>query len=58
MAKFDNIQSLCHFVAHQWFGNMVTVDKWGLEFLHEGFAAFFQNQAIAEFKGFGEFVVS
>uniref|UniRef100_A0A1I7S1N1 Aminopeptidase n=1 Tax=Bursaphelenchus xylophilus TaxID=6326 RepID=A0A1I7S1N1_BURXY len=43
---------LCHETAHQWFGDMVTADRWGLEFLHEAFAEFFEIETLSKIEEF------
>uniref|UniRef100_A0A1I7SPP0 Peptidase_M1 domain-containing protein n=1 Tax=Bursaphelenchus xylophilus TaxID=6326 RepID=A0A1I7SPP0_BURXY len=44
-ARYTKRSLMCHEIAHQWFGDLVTADHWGQEFLHESFAAYFQNIA-------------
>uniref|UniRef100_A0A1I7S1N6 Peptidase_M1 domain-containing protein n=1 Tax=Bursaphelenchus xylophilus TaxID=6326 RepID=A0A1I7S1N6_BURXY len=39
---------ICHETAHQWFGNLVTADRWGWEFIHESFATFFETKALLD----------
>uniref|UniRef100_A0A1I7SS45 Aminopeptidase n=1 Tax=Bursaphelenchus xylophilus TaxID=6326 RepID=A0A1I7SS45_BURXY len=43
---------ICHETAHQWFGDLVTGKRWGLEFLHEAFATYFQWEATKQIDQF------
>ncbi|KAI6174709.1 putative aminopeptidase-2 [Aphelenchoides bicaudatus] len=37
---------MCHEVAHQWMGDLVTLKIWGDEFLHQSFANYFQFRLV------------
>ncbi|PAV83375.1 hypothetical protein WR25_16113 [Diploscapter pachys] len=39
---------ICHEIAHQWFGNLVTMDSWEQLYLNEGFANYLEFQCVDE----------
>jgi len=40
--KQNVCQTVCHEIAHQWFGNLVTMDWWKYLWLNESMATYFQ----------------
>ncbi|KAH7702487.1 Protein T16G12.1 [Aphelenchoides avenae] len=39
----------CHETVHQWFGDLVTADRWGDLFLHESLATYFETTMTKRF---------
>jgi len=55
-------RTVCHELAHQWFGNLVTMDYWTQLYLKEGMARFMEfvgiNTLFPEWDAWTEFVQS
>ncbi|KAJ3311847.1 Aminopeptidase 2 mitochondrial [Boothiomyces sp. JEL0838] len=53
---------ICHELAHQWFGNLVTMDWWKELWLNEGFATYVGTFAVdylfPEWKSFDKFILN
>ncbi|GME79497.1 unnamed protein product [Ambrosiozyma monospora] len=45
-----NTETIAHEIAHQWFGNLVTMKNWDSLWLNEAFATFMTSQAVDHFE--------
>ncbi len=52
----DGEDLIAHELAHQWWGDMVTLREWNHMWLNEGFATFFQKYYKQHHKGDDEYV--
>jgi len=48
LEKIDIILTIYHEIAHQWFGNLVTLDSWSCLWLNETFATLFSWIAVID----------
>ena len=60
--KFYVIEDIAHEIAHQWFGDLVTLEWWDQTWLNEGLATFMSYKAMPEvdqpFDSWGWFVAT
>ena len=52
--KMDTYIVVLHELAHQWFGNLVTMKWWNDLWLNESFATYMSYMALSDFKGTGD----
>ncbi|CAD5205760.1 unnamed protein product [Bursaphelenchus okinawaensis] len=53
--RYSRKSVICHETAHQWFGDLVTAERWGWEFLHESFADYFQAKIVGQMNEFKQY---
>jgi len=53
--KMDQMLVVLHELAHQWFGNLVTMKWWNDLWLNESFATYMSYMALSELKGQDDF---
>lgn len=50
-AEANIVNVMCHELAHQWFGDLVTMEWWEDLWLNEGFATYMSYEAQTELYG-------
>ncbi|VDN37253.1 unnamed protein product [Gongylonema pulchrum] len=50
--QYDIQKIITHELAHQWFGNLVTINDWSELWLSEGFATFYANDFLNKLHPF------
>ena len=53
--KMDQLLVVLHELAHQWFGNLVTMKWWNDLWLNESFATYMSYMALSDFKELDDF---